>query len=165
MKYKLTDTWWWRYSRVRMIKWYHYDRIHDICRSAMFIMRAIREEDSMESCQDYKQHDQINQKIVVKQTLARCGKVNRCCNQLWRSENYWVVKSDDLASLFSFIMGKIANHNYSLRSEPAGGFKTLEDFYPYYLGEHCNQINRRLHITGTQFVWLRRYLSSSTTID
>ncbi|CAO3664152.1 unnamed protein product [Umbelopsis ramanniana] len=46
-------------------------------------------------------------------------------------------------------MGKIANHNYSLRTEPAGGFKTLEEFYPYYLGEHCNQINRRLHITGT----------------
>ncbi|ORY96929.1 hypothetical protein BCR43DRAFT_492507 [Syncephalastrum racemosum] len=46
---------------------------------------------------------------------------------------------------------KIANPNYSLRSEPEGGFKTLESFYPYYLGEHCNVTNRRLHILGTTF--------------
>ncbi|KAI9317708.1 hypothetical protein BX666DRAFT_2026980 [Dichotomocladium elegans] len=43
----------------------------------------------------------------------------------------------------------IVNHNYSQRSEPAGGFKSLEAFYPFYLGEHCNVINRRLHLTGT----------------
>lgn len=49
-------------------------------------------------------------------------------------------------------MPKIVNHNYSQRTEPAGGFKTLEEFYPFYLGEHCNQINRRLHITGTYCV-------------
>jgi hypothetical protein len=48
-------------------------------------------------------------------------------------------------------MSKIVNHNYSQRTEPAGGFKTLDDFYPFYLGEHCNQINRRLHITGTVY--------------
>ncbi|KAJ2956371.1 hypothetical protein NQZ79_g7754 [Umbelopsis isabellina] len=46
-------------------------------------------------------------------------------------------------------MSKIVNHNYSQRTEPASGFKTLEEFYPFYLGEHCNQTNRRLHITGT----------------
>lgn len=44
---------------------------------------------------------------------------------------------------------KIVNHNYSKRTEPNGGFKTLEAFYPFYLGEHCNTINRRLHILGT----------------
>ncbi|KAG2223145.1 hypothetical protein INT45_005701 [Circinella minor] len=43
----------------------------------------------------------------------------------------------------------IVNHNYSLRAEPEGGFKSVNSFYPYYLGEHCNQTNRRLHITGT----------------
>ncbi|KAI9274457.1 hypothetical protein BDA99DRAFT_238954 [Phascolomyces articulosus] len=42
----------------------------------------------------------------------------------------------------------IVNHNYSLRTEPEGGFKTLDSFYPYYLGEHCNKTNRRLHITA-----------------
>lgn len=47
---------------------------------------------------------------------------------------------------------KIANPNYSLRSEPEGGFKTLESFYPYYLGEHCNVTNRRLHILGVFLV-------------
>ena len=29
----------------------------------------------------------------------------------------------------------IVNHNYSLRSEPEGGFKSVDSFYPYYLGE------------------------------
>ncbi|KAI9497817.1 hypothetical protein BDB00DRAFT_867944 [Zychaea mexicana] len=43
----------------------------------------------------------------------------------------------------------IVNHNYSLRTEPEGGFKTLDSFYPYYLGEHCHKTNRRLHIIGT----------------
>ncbi|KAI8333805.1 hypothetical protein EDC96DRAFT_525828 [Choanephora cucurbitarum] len=44
---------------------------------------------------------------------------------------------------------KVVNHNYSKRSEPAEGFKTLESFYPFYLGEHCNRTNRRLHVLGT----------------
>ncbi|KAI9267245.1 hypothetical protein EDC94DRAFT_602723 [Helicostylum pulchrum] len=53
---------------------------------------------------------------------------------------------------------KIVNHNYTKRSEPSGGFKTMEDFYPFYLGEHCNVINRRLHIIGSTislsvFLW------------
>lgn len=43
---------------------------------------------------------------------------------------------------------KIVNHNYAKRSEPVGGFKTMEAFYPFYLGEHCNKTNRRLHIIG-----------------
>jgi hypothetical protein len=28
-------------------------------------------------------------------------------------------------------------------------YKTLEEFYPYYLGEHANQTCRRLHFVGT----------------
>ncbi|KAI8343527.1 hypothetical protein BC941DRAFT_411644 [Chlamydoabsidia padenii] len=44
---------------------------------------------------------------------------------------------------------KIANHNYSKRNIPEGGFKTFTAFYPYYLSEHCNRTNRRLHLIGT----------------
>lgn len=28
-------------------------------------------------------------------------------------------------------------------------FRTFEDFYPFYLGEHANRTCRRLHFTGT----------------
>ena len=28
-------------------------------------------------------------------------------------------------------------------------FNTFEDFYPFYLSQHSNQINRRLHVIGT----------------
>uniref|UniRef100_A0A7S4MAP8 DUF962 domain-containing protein n=1 Tax=Vannella robusta TaxID=1487602 RepID=A0A7S4MAP8_9EUKA len=28
-------------------------------------------------------------------------------------------------------------------------YKTFKDFYPYYLEEHSNQTNRRLHVIGT----------------
>lgn len=42
----------------------------------------------------------------------------------------------------------VVNHNYSQRSEPEGGFKSLAAFYPFYLGEHCNVTNRRLHLMG-----------------
>jgi hypothetical protein len=28
-------------------------------------------------------------------------------------------------------------------------FETFEDFYPYYLSEHANPINRRIHVIGT----------------
>jgi hypothetical protein len=31
-------------------------------------------------------------------------------------------------------------------------FKTFDDFYPFYLGEHANLKNRRLHFIGTSFV-------------
>lgn len=43
----------------------------------------------------------------------------------------------------------VANHNYSLRKYNENGYKTFNDFYPYYLGEHCNKTNRRLHLIGT----------------
>lgn len=28
-------------------------------------------------------------------------------------------------------------------------FETFEEFYPFYIGEHQNQISRRLHVIGT----------------
>ena len=31
-------------------------------------------------------------------------------------------------------------------------FKSFEDFYPYYLGEHANLMCRKLHFIGTSFV-------------
>ncbi|KAI7898618.1 uncharacterized protein BX663DRAFT_479776 [Cokeromyces recurvatus] len=56
-------------------------------------------------------------------------------------------------------MVKIVNRNYSKRSEPEGGFKSFEAFYPFYLGEHCNKINRRLHILGTTITHILALLS------
>ncbi len=35
-------------------------------------------------------------------------------------------------------------------SRPPGfGYKTLKDFYPYYLSEHSNRTSRRLHFLGS----------------
>ena len=31
--------------------------------------------------------------------------------------------------------------------------KTFEEFWPHYLGEHLNPVNRGLHFTGTTFVY------------
>jgi hypothetical protein len=31
-------------------------------------------------------------------------------------------------------------------------FKSFDDFYPYYLGEHANMTCRKLHFIGTSFV-------------
>ena len=28
-------------------------------------------------------------------------------------------------------------------------YKTFEEFYPFYLSQHANQTNRRLHVIGT----------------
>jgi hypothetical protein len=28
-------------------------------------------------------------------------------------------------------------------------FRTFDDFYPFYLSEHCNRTSRRLHFIGT----------------
>jgi len=33
--------------------------------------------------------------------------------------------------------------------DPNERFKTFEDFYPFYLGEHTNRTSRRLHFVGT----------------
>ena len=37
-------------------------------------------------------------------------------------------------------------------SKPA--FNSFEEFYPFYLGEHANALNRRLHFIGTSLVIL-----------
>lgn len=34
-------------------------------------------------------------------------------------------------------------------SEAMKDYRTLEEFYPYYLGEHSNRTCRRLHFVGT----------------
>ncbi|KAF9160975.1 hypothetical protein DFQ26_005011 [Actinomortierella ambigua] len=44
---------------------------------------------------------------------------------------------------------QVVNHNYSKRAYQVGGYKSFEDFYPYYLSEHCNKTNRRLHLFST----------------
>lgn len=91
------------------------------------------------------------------------GKLNRLCciPHVGQTRDNYITA----LSLFPFIVSfflfyfkgslaimsdnkKIVNHNYTRRSEPAGGFKTMEEFYPFYLGEHCNKTNRRLHIIG-----------------
>lgn len=33
-------------------------------------------------------------------------------------------------------------------------FRSFSEFYPFYLSEHANRINRRLHFTGTMLVVL-----------
>ena len=34
-------------------------------------------------------------------------------------------------------------------TEPTTDYRTLDEFYPYYLGEHSNRTCRRLHFIGT----------------
>jgi len=44
------------------------------------------------------------------------------------------------------------------------GFKTFSDFYPFYIHEHRNTVNRRLHIIGTTFAllcWVAFFYSPS----
>lgn len=33
-------------------------------------------------------------------------------------------------------------------------YTTFEQFYPFYLSQHANQLNRRLHVIGTLFAFL-----------
>lgn len=33
-------------------------------------------------------------------------------------------------------------------------YKTFQDFYPYYLEEHANRTNRRLHVIGSMLAGL-----------
>ncbi len=39
-------------------------------------------------------------------------------------------------------------------TETTPPYKTLDEFYPYYLGEHSNRTCRRLHFIGTSIMWL-----------
>jgi len=44
------------------------------------------------------------------------------------------------------------------------GYKSFQEFYPYYLGEHHNKTNRRLHVISTTnsiIVLLYAFVSSS----
>jgi hypothetical protein len=43
----------------------------------------------------------------------------------------------------------VVNHNYTRKSYNPAGYKSFEEFYPFYLGEHCHRTNRRLHLIGT----------------
>ncbi|KAG0246983.1 hypothetical protein BGX31_000013 [Mortierella sp. GBA43] len=53
---------------------------------------------------------------------------------------------------------EIANHNYSKRAYKVEGYKSFEEFYPYYLSEHCNPINRRLHLFGYGLAWIGHFV-------
>ncbi|KAJ9118856.1 hypothetical protein QFC24_006055 [Naganishia onofrii] len=43
----------------------------------------------------------------------------------------------------------VANPSYTPVVHPAQPFRTFDDFYPFYLGEHSRRINRIFHLTGT----------------
>jgi len=45
--------------------------------------------------------------------------------------------------------GTVVNHNYTRKTKVPSGFKSFEEFYPFYLGEHSNETNRRLHLIGS----------------
>ncbi|KAI8091205.1 uncharacterized protein B0P05DRAFT_583730 [Gilbertella persicaria] len=51
------------------------------------------------------------------------------------------------------------NPSYVKQVEPKDGFKSLEAFYPFYLGEHGNKINRRLHVLGTSITMVLTLLA------
>ena len=46
----------------------------------------------------------------------------------------------------------LANSTY-IPIPPLQSYPTFNSFYPFYLGEHSNLVCRRLHITGTVYVW------------
>ncbi|EJU04625.1 hypothetical protein DACRYDRAFT_13848 [Dacryopinax primogenitus] len=43
----------------------------------------------------------------------------------------------------------VANPTYERISLPPTPYKSFRAFYPFYLGEHRNRINRMLHLVGT----------------
>lgn len=52
----------------------------------------------------------------------------------------------------NFKMGaddKIANPDCTPMAYNETGYSSFNQFYPFYLGEHHNQTNRRMHIIGT----------------
>lgn len=47
-------------------------------------------------------------------------------------------------------------------SPPAGPFKSLKDFYPYYKKEHCKTGTRSLHFVGTSLFLLQAAAAAYT---
>jgi len=41
-------------------------------------------------------------------------------------------------------------------------FRTFEEFYPFYLGEHADRTSRRLHVIGTSLALLQGVLACFT---
>ncbi len=58
--------------------------------------------------------------------------------------------------------GTVANHNYTRKSYNENGYKSFEEFYPFYLGEHCDKTNRRLHLVGTSISFVLLFLMVTT---
>lgn len=44
---------------------------------------------------------------------------------------------------------KLVNPTYTNVPESKQGYTSIHQFYPFYLSQHANRTNRRLHITGT----------------
>ena len=47
-----------------------------------------------------------------------------------------------------------ANNGYHNEAITRTDFKTFQDFYPFYLNEHSNRTNRRLHVIGSTLALL-----------
>lgn len=41
-------------------------------------------------------------------------------------------------------------------------FRTFQEFYPFYLGEHADRTSRRLHVIGTSFAVLQGFAALLT---
>jgi len=49
------------------------------------------------------------------------------------------------------VASAITNQNYTPQPYSSNGYKSFAEFYPFYLGEHSHETNRRLHLIGTLF--------------
>ncbi|CAL8117092.1 unnamed protein product [Orchesella dallaii] len=62
---------------------------------------------------------------------------------------------------------KIVNPGCNPQPYKKSGYKSFQEFYPYYLGEHHNRTNRRLHLISTTnsiMILLFAFLSASPHI-
>jgi hypothetical protein len=51
----------------------------------------------------------------------------------------------------------------SSKKVPYKNFQSFEEFYPFYLGEHANLTNRKLHFIGTSIVIILLLLAIFTS--